>query len=56
MIYRTFTELDLLELRHINKALNGGVKIHEIDKDTILSTFEGHSIFSIYFDNIQVYE
>ena len=56
MLYRTFTELDLLELRHINRALRAGLKTHEIDMDTILSTFEGHTIFSIYFDNIQVYE
>ena len=56
MLYRTFTELDLLELRHINRALRAGLKTHQIDIDTILSTFEGHTIFSIYFDNIQVYE
>jgi len=27
-----------------------------IDDETILSSFEGHTIFSIYFDDIRVYE
>ena len=28
----------------------------EIDLETILSVYEGRNIFSIYFDQIQVYE
>ena len=31
-------------------------KITYIDPETILSNFEGHTIFSIFYDKIQVYE
>ena len=57
MVFRTYTELDLHELIAINKQLKEkSGKVYEIDPETILAVFEGHTIFSIYFDNIIVYE
>lgn len=56
MLYRTFSEVDLQELSKIQEALDARQKIPDIDLDTILSTYEGHTIFSIFFDNIAVYE
>ena len=28
----------------------------EIDAETVLATYEGHTFFSIFFDKIQIYE
>ena len=56
MLYRTFTELDLLELQAIDKRVHSGLQLQEIDQDTITNTFNGHTIFSIFFDQIVVYE
>ena len=57
-MFRTYTELDLYELQAINKDIDEklGRISQEIDPETILCTFDGHTIFSIYFDNIEVYE
>ena len=30
--------------------------MNKIDMSTILSTYEGHKIFSIFFDSIQIYD
>jgi hypothetical protein len=56
MVFRTYSELDILQLSQVNKDLKDKRKIKDIDHETILSTFEGHTIFSIYFDDIRVYE
>lgn len=56
MLFRTYTEIDLFELKHINKALQTRTKLSNIDLVTILSTFDGHSIFSIYYEDVAVYE
>ena len=55
-LYRTYTELDLHELKHINKALVTQKAIPTIDLTTIMSTFDGHSLFSIYYDDVRVLE
>ena len=40
----------------INKAVSLKAKIPKIEMGTILSTFEGHTIFSLYYDDIDVYQ
>ena len=56
-MFRTYSELDLHGLEEINKQLDeSSGKMPEIDLETILSVYEGRTIFSIYFDKIQVYE
>ena len=47
---------NLLELKNINQALLARQKLSMIDPATILSTFDGHSVFSIYYEDVIVYE
>ena len=47
-IFRTFSEVELLELKDITYALEEKFDIGYIDLETILSTYEGHTIFSIF--------
>ena len=57
MVFRTYSELDLHELEQINDQLKeSSGKLPDIDPEAILSVYEGRTIFSIYFDQIQVYE
>ena len=56
MLYQTYSEIDLRMLKSINEALVARKKIPDIDEKTILSTFEGHTIFSLYCQNIRVFE
>ena len=55
-IYRTQSELDLLELLDIKLALEKKDDIGYIDISTILGTYEGHTILSIYQYYYDVYE
>ena len=50
MIFRTYSELDLYELEEINNQLKESIKLRDIDLESILSVYEGNTIFSIYFD------
>lgn len=43
-------------MQAINNALRGRSKIPDIDETTIVSTFDGHTIFSIYHEDVRVYE
>ena len=57
MVFRTHSELDLYELEEINTQLKEkSGKLPDIDPEAILGVYEGQTIFSIYFDDIQVYE
>ena len=56
MLYRTFSEVDLQELVQIVEALEARQKMPEIDPQTIICQFEGHTIFSLFWDSIAVYE
>lgn len=56
MLFRTFSELDLWQIKNISDTLDKRNKLTKIDSNTILTTFEGHTIFSIFWDRIQVFE
>ena len=56
MLFRTFSEIDLWQLNQLWEALESRSKLIPIDPQAILSTYEGHTIFSIFFDSIAVYE
>ena len=56
MIYRTYSELDLLELLDVKIALEKKEDIGHMDMETILGTYEGHTILSIYAQYYDVYE
>ena len=38
------------------KVINENLEIPFINKGTILSTYEGHTIFSVFSEKFQVYE
>ena len=56
VLFRTCAELDILELQRINAELAMKQPLQDISEETIVSTFQGHTIFSIYSDQIRVYE
>ena len=56
MLFRTFCEMDLFQLKDISDTLDKRNKLAKIDSNTILTIFEGHTIFSIFWDRIQVFE
>ena len=56
MLFRTFSEIDLEQLNLIVVQLKNRQKISTIDLESIYSTYEGHTIFSIFWDQITVYE
>ena len=56
MLFRTFSEVDLFELKRIQEAIEKRKKIPKIDMEAIVSNFEGHTIFSVFQEHIDVYE
>ena len=54
--YRTFSELDLIELKRIEDLLKQNKVIKRIDFDTIFSSFECQSLFSYFFGSISLYK
>ena len=56
MLYRSFSELDLQEMNEIHKLIAHRKPIRYIDPEAILCNFDGHTIFSLFFDRIAVYE
>ena len=52
---RTYTYLNLLDLEQVRLQLNKEDDF-SIDEDTILSTYQGHTIFSIFLQRFEVYE
>ena len=54
--HETYAELDLHQLKMINKRLKMQKKIAYIDPESLIATFGGHTIFSIYNDQIQVFD
>ena len=54
-VSRTYNYLNLLDLTNMLDALTKEEDFF-IDEDTILSVYEGHTIFSIFLHRIQVYE
>lgn len=45
-----------MQLQEINSAIKRKAVITEVDRGTILATFEGHTLFSIYYEDIDVYQ
>lgn len=56
MLYRTFSEIDLFALKEISNSVNARQKFPKTDHHAYLCTYEGHTVFSIFFDTISVYE
>lgn len=56
MLYRGFSKIDLEEMNQIAHAIDMRQNVKYICPETILCNFEGHSIFSLFFDRVEVYE
>ena len=56
MLYQTYSELDVVQLLEINEALENELRIPDIEMKSILATFEGHTLFSIYDQDVVVYD
>ena len=56
MLYQTYSELDLVQLENINQAVKSNAIIPTVEIGTVLSTFEGHTLFTLYYENINVYQ
>ena len=55
MVFRTHSLFDLLDLRYIQDAKNEHNDLI-ISKSTILSTYYGHTIFSLFIKHHSVYK
>ena len=55
-LFRTFSEIDLFELKKVSEAILHRKRMPSIDMKAIVSIFEGHTIFSIFQEHIDVYE
>jgi len=55
-LYRGFAEIDIFALKEIFNHMKDGHKIPHIDPQAFLSIYEGHTVFSIFFDYIDMYE
>ena len=49
ILYRTYTMLNLLELERLDEASNKHEDLY-VGLDAMLSTYEGHTIFSIFIN------
>ena len=51
ILFRTFSQLDLEQLLYVFYAINSHQKkLDKLDSESILCTYEGHTIFSIFWD------
>ena len=55
-LFRTFSEIDLYELKKVCEAILHRKRMPNIDMKAIVSIFEGHTIFSIFQEHIEVFE
>ena len=55
-LYRTYSELDLLELQETQDTIEKEKKMRYIDHETIVAIYQGHTIFSIFQNRVRVVE
>jgi len=55
VVFRTHSLLDLLDLQYVAKAVESKEDFY-IETSTILSTYQGHTIFSLFMQQPEVYE
>ena len=55
ILYRTHSYVDLEELKQIRDSLESSrPRLNNIDLQSVISIYDGHTIFSIFFDKIAV--
>ena len=54
-VFRTFSELDLLEMEYLNSLSPKCKKVRDVDMLSFQSLFDSHTIFSIFFKTNSIY-
>ena len=55
-IFKKYAEIDLIELKRIQDKIDKHGRLDNIDFQTILGTFKGHSAFSIFSESEKFHE
>ena len=55
-IWRTYSYLNVKQLQAIISAIDSNAKLPQIDLESIVSTYDGQTIFSLFTEYIEVYE
>ena len=50
-MFRSFAEIDIVELQRIQNILLNNRRMNNIDLQTVLCLFEGHTMFSIFSES-----
>ena len=53
-LYRKFSESDLFELMRLKQLIREGKAIQQIESDSLFATFQGNSIFSVFFRDVKI--
>ena len=53
-LYRKFSESDLFELMRLKQLIREGKAIQQIESDSLFATFQGNSIFSVFFREVKI--
>ena len=51
-----YSEFDLVQLLALKDALKRNQPLPEVDRDILLSSYEGQTVFSIFYKSITVYD
>ena len=54
-VYRTYSMIDLFDLLYVKEHVSKKEEFY-IETSTVLSTYAGHTIFSLFLEHDQVYE
>ena len=54
-MYRTYSMIDLFDLLYVKEHVSKKEEFY-IETSTVLSTYAGHTIFSLFLEHDQVYE
>ena len=55
-MFRSYSEVDVVELKYIQKTLERRGRLDKIDFQTMTCLFESHTIFSIFHDEEKLHE
>ena len=55
-LFRSYSEIDLFALKKIHESIKNGQKIPQTDVQAYLSIYEGHTVFSIFANHIEVFD
>jgi hypothetical protein len=53
-LYRTFSEIDIIEIKRLKKLIDTKQKIDNVGLSTLCTVIRGHPIFSLLSENLGV--